>query len=72
MMDDLSTRSFWKAAGIRALWTFVQTFLAIFGVGAGTTIFDASVVGMLVTSLTAAVLSIGKSVVAGIPEVPQS
>lgn len=71
MAVDLSTRTFWKATAIRAVWTFCQTFLAVFGVGT-TNIFDSSVGGMLLTALTAAVLSVGKSVVAGVPEVPET
>lgn len=65
--ESLSTAAFWKAAGMRALWTFAQTFLAIVGTSnAG--VFNSSALANLVTALTAAVLSVLKSIVFGIPE----
>ncbi len=66
-MDDLSTAAFWKAALIRALWTFAQTLLAALGVDSAG-FFNASILDKLMIAATAAVVSLLKSIVLGVPE----
>lgn len=65
-MNNLINKSWWKAAGIRALKTFCQTAIAAIG----TTAFIEEVNWLVVgsASLLAAVLSILTSI-AGLPEV---
>lgn len=68
--SNLRERSFWSATGARALRTAAQTFLALAGTGAANLIAG-STVDWIIASLSAAVLSVLTSIVAGIPEVPQ-
>lgn len=59
-----------KCAAIRALWTFVQTAVGIFGTKAVMTgDFTTNVWAVLAPSLTAAALSFAKSMGVGMPEV---
>lgn len=67
---SLRERSFWNATGARALRTACQTFLALAGTGAANLI-SGGTVDWIIASLSAAVLSVLTSIVAGIPEVPQ-
>ena len=64
-MDILSSK-FWKAILIRALHTFLQVAIAMLPASALITEVDWGTV--ISTSLYAALLSVGKSVVVGIPE----
>lgn len=57
-----------KAAGIRALYTFLEVSLGFLTVGA--CISDINWTMMLSTSCVAALYSIVKSVLIGLPEVP--
>lgn len=67
LWERLKDINFWKAALARAVWTIAQTFIG--SVGAAT-IF-AEVNWIMVASATglAGVLSIAKSILAGVPEV---
>ena len=60
-------RSFWKAAGIRALRTLAQTAIATIGTTA--LIEEVSWLTVVSASALAAVLSILTSIATGLPEV---
>lgn len=60
-------KDFWKAAGIRALRTFCQTFVA--SVGTALVIEDVKWVYAFSASALAALLSFLTSVATGLPEV---
>ncbi|MBP5595191.1 MAG: holin [Pseudobutyrivibrio sp.] len=59
-----------KAAGIRALYTFAETFLAAIGCGAFI-LSDVNWTYVLSASTLSAIMSIAKSVIVGLPEVPK-
>lgn len=61
------TKNFWQKAGIRALHTFAQTALGMLTLGVA--IQDVDWLNVLSVSALAAVYSILKSIVVGIPEV---
>ncbi len=61
------SKDFWKAAGIRALHTAAQTALGMLTLGAA--IQDVDWLNVLSVSALAAVYSILKSIVVGMPEV---
>ena len=63
MMD----REFWKAAGIRALRTFIQVILAVWT--AGQLITDVDWKFLLLSAFSSAVYSMLTSILAGLPEV---
>lgn len=65
-MDCITNKNWWKAAGIRALKTFCQTFVAMCGTGAF--LQEIAWVNVLSASLLATVISIMTSM-AGLPEV---
>lgn len=60
-------KDFWISALKRAAWTAAETALALIPVGVG--IEDVSWLHVLSVTATAAVISILKSVVVGLPEV---
>ena len=60
-------KSWFKSAGIRALKTFAQTFLAVIGTGAAT-LGDVNWILVLSSAALAAILSLVTSL-AGLPEV---
>jgi len=60
-------KNFLKAAGIRALWTFAECLLALIPVGVA--IQDVGWVQAISVALTAAVISVLKSIVTKLPEV---
>lgn len=64
--NDITSKEFWKAAGIRALKTFCQTAIA----SIGTTALIEEVNWLVVGSASglAAILSILTSIVTGLPE----
>lgn len=62
------TKKFWKAAGIRALKTFCQTFVSTVGTTA-VVLSDVNWTVVLSASALAGVLSIATSIGFGIPEV---
>lgn len=62
------TKKFWKAAGIRAIKTFCQTFVSTVGTTA-VVLSDVNWTVVLSASALAGVLSIATSVGFGIPEV---
>lgn len=65
-MKNVFTKKWFAAAGIRALKTFAQTFIAVIGTAA--VISEVNWVQVLSASALAAILSIATSV-AGLPEV---
>ena len=65
-MDNLKSKEWWKAAGIRALKTFAQTFVST--VGIATVMSEVDWAMVLSASALASILSIAISI-AGIPEV---
>ncbi len=60
-------REFFKAAGIRALRTFCQAFVA--SIGTAVVLTDVNWGYVLSASALAAILSLATSVVTGLPEV---
>ena len=61
------TKEFWKAAGIRALRTFIQVILAVLTAGQLITEVDWKLV--LLSAFSSAVYSMLTSILAGLPEV---
>lgn len=61
-------KNWWKAAGIRAIKTFFQTFIA--SIGTAYVISDVNWIMVGSASALAAILSIGTSL-AGLPEVEE-
>lgn len=62
------SRKWWKAAGVRAVKTFFQTFVATIGTSAVISAVDWRLV--LSSSTLAAIVSLGTSL-AGLPEVDE-
>lgn len=60
-------REFWKAAGIRALRTFIQVILAVWT--AGQLITEVDWKFLLMSAFSSAVYSMLTSILAGLPEV---
>ena len=67
MDKDIMTKEFWKAAGIRALRTFIQVILAVWTAGQLITEVDWKLV--LLSAFSSAVYSMLTSILAGLPEV---
>jgi len=63
----INTTKFWKAALIRAVKTFLQTFIAT--AGTATLLTDVHWMQVLSASSLAAILSVATSIVMGLPEV---
>ena len=63
----INTQGFWKAAVIRAVKTFFQTFIAT--AGTATLLTDVHWMQVLSASTLAAILSVATSIVMGLPEV---
>ena len=61
------TMDFWKAAGIRALRTFIQVILAVWT--AGQLITEVDWKFLLMSAFSSAVYSLLTSILAGLPEV---
>lgn len=66
---QVTTKLWWKAAGIRALKTVAQTAVAVYGTMSVVTTSE-DLKTLLIASVTAGVLSILTSV-AGLPEIKQ-
>lgn len=66
-MINMTDREFWKAAGIRALRTFIQVILAVWT--AGQLITDVDWKFVLLSAASSAVYSMLTSILAGLPEV---
>ena len=60
-------RDFWKAAGVRALRTFIQVILAVWT--AGQLITEVDWKFLLMSAFSSAVYSMLTSILAGLPEV---
>jgi len=65
----MSTKTFWAAAGIRALRTFCQTFIAV--IGTAQLFSEVNWIQVLSASGLAAILSIATSIATGLPEVQE-
>ena len=61
-------KDFWKAAGIRALRTFIQVILAVWT--AGQLITEVDWKFLLLSAFSSAVYSLLTSILSGLPEVP--
>lgn len=66
-MNKLKTKEFWDAAAARALWTMCETFIGI--CGTLTLIDEVDWHVVLSASAMAALLSLVKSILKGLPEV---
>lgn len=64
---NVDTKEWFKAAGKRAAWTMAQAALALIPAGATIEAVDWKIV--VSTAICAGVISLLKSVVAGVPEV---
>ena len=67
VMEKLKTKEFWEAAAARAIWTLCETFIAI--AGAASLIEEINWHVLISSSLLAALLSLAKSIIKGLPEV---
>lgn len=65
----MKTKEFWIAAVHRALWTFCETFLAT--IGSAALIEDVAWHHVLSASALAAIISVAKSILTGLPEVKE-
>ena len=65
----MKTKEFWIAAVHRALWTFCETFLAT--IGSAALIEDVEWHHVLSASALAAIISVAKSILTGLPEVKE-
>ena len=63
------SRSFWEAAGIRAIRTVAQTAIAMIGTSA--LLSDVNWEGVASASILAGILSILTSIATGLPEVEE-
>ena len=63
----MNSSEFWKAAGVRALRTFIQVILAVWTAGQLITEVDWKLV--LLSAFSSAVYSMLTSILAGLPEV---
>lgn len=61
------TIEFWKAAGVRAIRTFAQTFVAT--VGSAALLSQVNWAAVLSASVLAAILSVMTAIATGLPEV---
>ena len=66
-MEKLKTKEFWEAAAARAIWTLCETFISIAGVVSLIEEINWHVV--ISSACLAALLSVAKSIVKGLPEV---
>ena len=65
-MEKLKSKEFWEAALARAIWTLCETFI---GIAAGATLIEELNWHLVISSsLLAALISIAKSVIKGLPE----
>ena len=62
----LRTKEFWEAAALRAIWTFAESFLAI--ESTSRIIEDVDWHLTISAALFAAIISVAKSIVVGVPE----
>lgn len=67
--DELTTKSFWVAAGLRAARSFAQGVLTLAGAGA-VKLFSIAWYEVLIAAAGLAVVSLATSVTIGIPEAP--
>jgi hypothetical protein len=66
-MEKLKTKEFWEAAAARAIWTFCETFISIASVVS--LIEEINWHVLISSSILAALLSLAKSIIKGLPEV---
>lgn len=65
----MKNKKFWIAAAHRALWTFCETFIATIGTAA--LIEEVAWNHVLSASVLAAIISVAKSIMTGLPEVEE-
>lgn len=63
----IETKEFWISAGKRALYTFAETMIGMITVGQAFT--EVNWVHIMSVSAVAAIVSVAKSIVVGMPEV---
>ena len=66
-MEKLKTKEFWEAAAARAIWTLCETFISIASVVS--LIEEINWHVLISSSILAALLSLAKSIIKGLPEV---
>lgn len=66
-MEKLKTKEFWEAAAARAIWTLCETFISIASVVS--LIEEINWYVLISSSILAALLSLAKSIIKGLPEV---
>lgn len=66
-MEKLKTKEFWEAAAARAIWTLCETFISIASVVS--LIEEINWPVLISSSILAALLSLAKSIIKGLPEV---
>lgn len=69
-MEQLKSKKWWSAAGVRALKTIAQTFVSTIGVGV-VVLSDVNWTAVISTAILAGFLSLCTSI-AGLPEVEES
>lgn len=69
--DELTTRSFWVAAGLRAVRSFAQGILTLAGAGA-VRLFSIAWYEVLIAAAGLAAVSLFTSIAIGIPEAPST
>ena len=67
VMEKLKTKEFWEAAAARAIWTLCETFISIASVVS--LIEEINWHVLISSSILAALLSLAKSIIKGLPEV---
>ena len=65
----LKSGEFWEAALLRAIWTLAESFLAL--EAASRTIAEVDYRASIAAAFGAAILSLCKSIVVGVPEAPE-
>lgn len=69
-MEQLKSKKWWSAAGVRAIKTIAQTFVSTIGVGV-VVLSDVNWTAVISTAILAGFLSLCTSI-AGLPEVEES
>ena len=66
-MEKLKSKEFWEATAARAIWTLCESFIAI--ASAAALLEEINWHVLISSSILAALLSVAKSIVKGLPEV---
>jgi len=70
MLKDITSKDFWKAAGIRAIYTVAEVALGM--ISAATVLSEVDWKYTLSACAIAAIVSILKSIILGVPEVSRN